>query len=281
MDFNWNMTLCIAAACQDRGKPRVVIASDWKATDSVGTADIQDKLYWITEDIPVLIAGSITRAIELKDTYKQYVEALAAQSSPVQIKQQDLNDHIKEPIKMFKRKLAEEYLSKRFGLNYDAFRTAVSKNEVPESIAIEAFADIAKLDMECELIIVVFTDRQPYIFQIESDGRVENCEDFATIGSGSYIARGVLYQRKHENTVPLGPTVYHIFEAMKLGSIAPDVGEEHTINILYPPGERGKKMGVDTLTPGAERFLHRQFRRFGPKEFKRLPLPSGSLENEY
>ena len=178
MDFNWNMTLCIAAACQDRGKPRVVIASDWKATDSVGTADIQDKLYWITEDIPVLIAGSITRAIELKDTYKQYVEALAAQSSPVQIKQQDLNDHIKEPIKMFKRKLAEEYLSKRFGLNYDAFRTAVSKNEVPESIAIEAFADIAKLDMECELIIVVFTDRQPYIFQIESDGRVENCEDF-------------------------------------------------------------------------------------------------------
>jgi len=70
------MSLCIAAACQDRGKSRVVIATDWKASAGIAAAEIQDKLYWIGDYMPVLIAGTITRAIELKDTYKQYLAIL-------------------------------------------------------------------------------------------------------------------------------------------------------------------------------------------------------------
>ena len=276
------MTLCVAAACQDRGKSRVVIATDWKASAGIATAEIQDKLYWITDDIPVLIAGTVTRAIELKDTYKQYLEAVAAaQPSPIQIKPQDLSDFIKEPIKLFRRKLAEEYVSKKFGMNYDSFRTAVGKDEIPESVAIETFADLAKIDLECQLIIIIFSDGQPFIFRVDSDGTVENCEHFATIGSGSYIAEGVLYQRTHEDSMPLGPTVYQVFEAMKLGSIAPDVGKEHTINVLYPPGELRKTVVGEALTDRAQTFLERQFKKFGPKPFKRLPLPPKSLEPDF
>ena len=163
-----------SAACQDRGRERVVIATDWKASAGIATAEIQDKLYWITDDIPVLIAGTVTRAIELKDTYKQYFEHLTAQAQPFQIKQTDLNDLLKEPIKIFRRKLAEEYLSQKFAPNYDTLRAAVGKNEIPESVAIGAFADIAKIDLDCSLIIIVFSDRQPYIFRIDSDGSVEN-----------------------------------------------------------------------------------------------------------
>ena len=72
------MTLCVAAACQERGKPRIVIVTDWRAEGYSAGADIQDKLYWITGDIPVLIAETITRAIELKDTYKQFFETRAS-----------------------------------------------------------------------------------------------------------------------------------------------------------------------------------------------------------
>lgn len=47
------MTLCVAAACQDRGKSRVIIGTDWKASIEIATADIQDKLYWVTDNVPV------------------------------------------------------------------------------------------------------------------------------------------------------------------------------------------------------------------------------------
>ncbi len=278
------MTLCVAAACQDRGRARVVIATDWQESADIATAEIQDKLYWITDDAPVLIAGTITRAIELKDTYKQYFHNLISQKQRGQIesfKPEDLNDLMKVPITLFRRKLTEEYVSQKFALNYDMFRAAVGRNEIPKSVAIEAFSDIAKIDLDCELIIILFNDKEPYIFKIDSDGTVENCEHFATIGSGSYIAESVLYQRKHEGSTLLGPTIYHVFEAMKLGAIAPGVGQEHTINVLYPPGERRKDTVGEALTPKAQRFMLRTFKKFGPKEFKRLPLPNDSLESDF
>lgn len=87
------MTLCIAAACQDRGRPRLVIGTDWKVASGIATAEIQDKLFWITDNIPVLIAGTISRAVELKDTYRQYFQTLALQIIPGN----DLIDHIKRP----------------------------------------------------------------------------------------------------------------------------------------------------------------------------------------
>jgi hypothetical protein len=277
-----SMSLCIAAACQDRGKARVVIATDWKASAGIAAAEIQDKLYWIGDYMPVLIAGTITRAIELKDTYKQYLAILgSAQPAQIQVKLEDLSDFIKEPIKIFRRKLVEEHMARKFGLNYDTFRTAVGKGEIPESVAIEAFTDIAKIDLDCQLIIIVFIDRQPSIFKINMDGTIEDCENFATIGSGTYIAESVLYQRKQDSRLPLGPSVYHVFEAMKLGSIAPGVGEEHTINVLYPPGERRNDVVGEVLTEKAKEFLERQFKKFGPKPFQRLPLPPESWTADF
>jgi len=38
----------------------------------------------------------------------------------------------------------------------------------------------------------------------------------------------------------LGRRSITFFEAMLLGSIAPGVGDEPTIDVLYPPGERSK-----------------------------------------
>jgi hypothetical protein len=34
--------------------------------------------------------------------------------------------------------------------------------------------------------------------------------------------------------MPVGTTLYHVSEAMKLGAIAPTVGTEHTLSVLRP-----------------------------------------------
>ncbi len=68
------MTLCVAAACKDNRRSRIVIATDWRAETPIASGDIQDKLYWIDNNIAVLIAGTVSRAIELRDTYRQFLE---------------------------------------------------------------------------------------------------------------------------------------------------------------------------------------------------------------
>lgn len=88
-------------------------------------------------------------------------------------------------------------------------------------------------------------------------------------------------QRQHEAKDPLGPSLYHVYEAMKLGSIGSDVGEEHTINVLYPLGEKGKEIVGDWVTEKTKKWLGRQFNKYGPKTFSLLPLPPNPFERDF
>jgi hypothetical protein len=142
------MTLCVAAAGHDHGKPRIVIATDWRAEGYVAGADIQDKLYWIGDDIVALIAGTITRAIELKNAIVQYLEQRQEQKLPSP-KAGDLCDFFRTPVVQFKRKLVREYIGLQFGLTYREFLQAIGSNQIPKTIAIEAMGDIKKLDQDC------------------------------------------------------------------------------------------------------------------------------------
>lgn len=273
------MTLCIAASCQDRRKPRVVIATDWKVSIQSATAEIQDKLYWIDDNTPALIAGTISRAVELKDTYRNHFERLGKRkSSP---KASNLPDMMKRPVGIYKQKLANEYVSLRLGLTYREFLEAVGKNQIPGAVSADIFDEISRISLQCQLIIVVFVGRDPYIYRIDDDGNSHSCDNFAAIGSGSLIAEGVLYQREQESKMTLGRTLYHVFEAMKLGSIASDVGKEHTINIFYPPGEKQKDVAGDCLSEKAKAFLERKFDNLGPRKFSNMPLPKGFFERDF
>jgi hypothetical protein len=268
------MTLCVAAACHDRGKPRIVIATDWRAEGYLAGADIQDKLYWVGDDIVVLIAGTITKAIELKNTIVQYVEQIQAQKLPGP-KAADLCDFFRTPVVQFKRKLVQEHIGLQFGLSYTEFLQAIGLNQIPETIASEAMGEIKRLDQNCCLLLCMFdADGVPRILKVDSDGTLEIVESFAAIGSGSPIAESVLFQREHVEDDVLGASLYHVYEAMKLGSIAPGVGKEFTINVLYPPDREHPHLHGDVLNKRGMAFMEKEFRERGPKpftNFKRLP----------
>ena len=267
------MTLCIAAICQDRGKPRIVIGTDWKASTVEATAENQDKLRWVTDNMPMLLAGTVSRAIELQSVYRQFFDNLSKRKPEVVPDEKNIGDLVRKPVALFKSKLSDEYVSLKFGLSYKDFREAVGKSQVPPSVATDTYTDIKNIDLGCSVILPFFLGKDAYIFRVGSDGGVEECDNFAAIGSGSPIAEGVLFQREHQDDMTLGRAVYHVYEAMRLGSIASDVGKEHTIDVLYPPGEKGKELTGERLTEKAERFLQRKFSRLGPKEFANMPLP--------
>ena len=274
------MTLCVAAACREGRKSRIVIATDWRAENYIAGADIQDKLYWVGGNVAVLIASNVSRAVELRDTFSQLFER--REKSGKQTNASNVIDVFKTPPIVYKKKLINEYVGLKFGISYKGFLDAVEKGRIPVLVAEDTFADIAKIRPGCCLILAFFLNQRPYIFKIEDDGSLENCDNFASIGSGSYIADAALFQREHEADLPISSALYHVFEAMKLGSIAPGVGKEHTINVLYPQGEKGKEVYGEVLTHKGIRFMERQFNRVGPKNFLKIPkLPNGCLEKDF
>lgn len=175
------MTLCVAAACHAHRKSRIVIATDWRAEGYVAGADIQDKLYWVGDDIVVLIAGAITRAIELKNTIVQYEEQRQAQKLPGP-KAADLCDFFRTPVLQFKQKLVQERIGLQFGLSYTEFLQAIGSNQIPETIAVEAMREIKRLNQDCCLLLCMFdADSGSRILKVDSDGTLEIVESFAAI----------------------------------------------------------------------------------------------------
>lgn len=253
-----------------------MISSDWRIENSSSGAEIQDKLYWIGDEWAVLIAGTLTRAFELVDTYAEYLRSL--KNRKIKITDTTIFEHVKRPPILQKYKIANEYVGALLGMTYKDFLTN-GKQILPERQFEEIIADIQRLDLGCQLLLCSFIDGAQRIYKVCDDCSVEASEHFAVIGSGSDIAESVLFQRDHEGDLPLSHALYDVYEAARLGSKAPGVGNQHAISVLIPPRPRGK-ISFSRVSEKGYKFLDRCFKKFGPKEFYRLGLPKESLEEE-
>jgi len=275
------MTLCIASVCQDRERDRIVIATDWKAGTDIAAAENEYKLYWINDNNAVMIAGTVTRAVDLKNTYAQYFLWMLRQVPPIGIKAENISDTLRRPLAMYHKKLADEYCYRTMKLSYKAFLDAVGKKQFPKSIATDTFSEIAKLELDSQLILCMFADDgTAFVYKVDDSG-LELCNNFVAIGSGAIIAEGALYQRKQDFRMSVGTTLYNVYEAMELGSISPTVGEQHTLNLLRPPrmarDETVKNTMVDT-TKATDAKLAKTFKSFGPRKMKGMSLPKNAFE---
>jgi 20S proteasome alpha/beta subunit len=279
------VTLCIAAACRDGKKERIVIGTDWRIESEIAAgADIQDKVYWVNDDMPMLVSGNVTRSVELRDSYKVLLDSWGKESPPKRVTRANIRSFIKAGARLFKRELANEVATFASGLSYEEMRAAVSRKEIPTSVSVPIYRRIEKVDFECDVVVVAFTDDNQYMFQIDRNGHFEQCESFAVVGEGAYVAQAALYLRKHDPEDSLKVTLYHVFEAMHL--VSKCVGSvsryEHTINVLYPPKERGEHVTADYLTGKGFKRLRASYKEdFGMRAIKNFPdLPTGSLKKD-
>ncbi len=271
------MTLCIAAVCYEKKDlPRLVVSTDWKHESGFASAENQDKLAWIREDWPVLMAGTMTRAVHLKDTYRTFLDK---KSEELKTKyRSEIIDTLNQPLTQFKHKLADVLIGSVLGISYDAFLTA-GKSYLPETAFNELFSAVKRIRMDCQLILPLFIKGDPFIFRV-NDEELEYCDNFAAIGSGMDIAEAVLSQRKQDEECSLAKTIYHIFEAGKIVSLAPPpgVGKDHTIVVFYPPTE-GRTVAAKEISTKGYRFLEEKFRAYGPRRVGSFTLEDAFLED--
>lgn len=80
----------------------------------------------------------------------------------------------------------------------------------------------------------------PYFFVVQDSQDHEDVvrpeDNFASIGSGSYVAIPALHQREQEDSNSLLETIYNVYEAKRLSQIVPGVGLATSIDVLYPDG---------------------------------------------
>ena len=268
------MTLCIAAICYQGSNPRIVISSDWQMESELAGAEIQDKLYWIRDDWPVLLAGTFTRAFQLKEAYRSFVDRAVPRLQGMF--RSEFIEFLRQPLILYKHSLADEFIGARLGIPYDVF--LANKGWFPDTTYTEMLTAVRHLPLDCQLLMPMFLFDDPYLWRVNNEA-LEYCDNFAAIGSGMDVAEASLCHRKQDENTSLAKTIYHIFEAGKLATLAgvPGVGEEHTISILYPPDDKNALVIKEVSSKGYRR-LEEKYKECGPRRVTSFGFGDDLLE---
>jgi hypothetical protein len=266
------MTLCVAAECVHKGEGRFVFAKDFAVETEISSAEIEAKWTHIGKaEFPALMAGSGSRALELAGLIGDRLDSDASDD-------ETLIQIARSGVKEFKYKLADEYVGSRLGIGYDKF-LAEGAQILPAETHREMFDVISAITLGCSLLWLPFdADNSTIIMRINDSGLVERCSNFAAIGSGMYIAEAALFQREQSNEKSLGDTIYHVYEAMKLGAAAPGVGENFSLHIVSAPTSSSGQIKLQWVTEDYDKYLDRMFERFGPKKTSGIKFRSRAVK---
>jgi 20S proteasome alpha/beta subunit len=262
------LTLCIAATCLDKKRPRIFVSSDWRAElATLAAVEVHNRLYWLFKGSwCVLIAGTVPSALSLLTTIRQSI-------NPKKLKRGTVEDEIIKAVLKHKSKLVKRYVKSRHSVTLKYLRA--HKAEFDKAAWAETLAAIEKVNLDCSLIVCTFVKNEPLIFQVNEDASVRREQNFTAIGNGSELASAILSFRRQHAQLTLDETTYNVFEATKFARKAkvPGVGKVHSFSVLAPKRKQRK------LRQGAIRKLDKYFDKYGPQQITGLKLPKKHWEN--
>jgi hypothetical protein len=265
--WDTDMTLCIAAISDAfvEGE-HIVGCCDWRVETSTIGAEMELKFRWLTGSWCVMVGGNnLFHAKELSDRYRQLF-----QRERDKINVDNLLELLRQPPQEMRRMLADSYTRHALAISYEEFLdpdTAISK-DMRRGMELE----IGQQQIEAELVLMGVVDRHLVVAKY-LNGVVSIEEDFAAIGSGSPLAESFLFLRSQNRASPLAETIYAVYEAKRIGELAPGVGKTTHIFVMALNIE-DKPFFTTLNTEDDMELLEKQLRKFGPQplnEFLFLP----------
>lgn len=257
------MTLCIAAICKEGMDDRLVICADSRAEVPWAGGNVAFKLRWAAPAWPALIAGETSKADDFLTTCWEVLKN--TKNDP-----RSVFDKLNEASCAHKQKLCERLLRKRLGIPFERFLKQGEKELTPE-VRTRVLYEIEELDFGCEVLVIGFDGTQPFIYSIDADGEVRQHQSFATIGTGSVIAKSTIYQREFSAGCKVEQALYTLYEAARLARIAPGVGATDLFIVLDPPQRENARPRTRMATKAVLKILEKTFRKFGPKPNFKTP----------
>ena len=259
------MTVCIAALCQHKGKPRIVLCTDWRGETYLGASETSDKLRLLPNGWVALLAGDLNRAEELVALYESHLAKKDRFADD-----NELFTFMKRPAEIFKESLADSYIRQSLGISYREFLDRSDK--IPPEIVNAKLNEIDRIKLSTSLILCGFIriaqdDRiDPYLFVVEDEDSHSNVvrveDNFAAIGSGAYVAIPALHQREHDSEKTLMETIYAVMEAKELSRVVPGIGAATSISVMDADAD---KPMLWSITEAGYKRCTALFGRLGPK----------------
>jgi 20S proteasome alpha/beta subunit len=226
------VTICIGAICRENKEDRIVLCADQRVgIEGFASAETGFKLDVIGPGFAAMIAGTLARGRELCGVFNLHIDELL--NNGQKLTQQNILDVLKEPPKMQKRRLLDEYFENTWGITHQQFLDGKLKH-FPDSDRSKIAADIQAIHLDCFLLIAGFIQNTAFLCMCEDSGRVLRLDDFATIGSGSTVAQASLYRRGIQRFSLLEPALYAVYEAKKFAEIDPIIGTETNLVVMAP-----------------------------------------------
>lgn len=271
----------MAAACEHEKEPRIVFCTDWQQQiEGIGGAENRNKMDFVKDGWPVLIADTLCHAEELIGIYRSHLKT-------VDLVETNVLDEMKIPAQMYKATLANDYIKQTLGVDYNYF-LQYGKRRFPEELHREKLDEISRIKLGVSLIVAGFAkcekvgpykeQSQPFICVIEDDEehkdvvRLEN--DFAAIGSGAYVASAALFHREQHWQRPLLYTIYSVYEAHEFADRVPGVGAALSIDVLEPGGIR-------MLSDEGYEYCQKLFKRYGPRMILKQHKDKFEMKDEF
>jgi hypothetical protein len=270
------MTLCIAAACDYvQGRTaKIVLCSDMqKEVDGIGGAETENKVNFVRQGWPTLIAGTIHKANSLVNEYALYFHEHFSE-----VTEFNLEHHLRQPLHVQKKKLADEYLRQTYTFDTE-YLYGRGASALPESLFTKISDEVTKIRIGASLIIAGFIDEtyfqdatieaRPFLGVVSDSGDgmdpdyVQVERDFASIGSGNFAATTSLYRREQNSSDSLCRTIYNVYEANRLSENVPGVGKGLIdISILHQDGH------MEGVSEAGYEHLQKLYADYGPRPIK-------------
>lgn len=246
------MTLCIAAECNYKGTPAIVLCSDWRAqtTESVSGFEVgRDDARKLREisSWSILISGNPDDAKDLiairKKPIKEFSEKeVDPDNSDVAIS--EFQTQLRLAAESRKREIVHHYVAMSYGKDYDEFLKATRPENVID-FHHDIWSGIGRLHLGTDLLICGFCVDTPVIINLDALGHAAWLDNYGVVGDGWQHARTMLCLQPWNSfgtqdalgplhPVPLEHCIYRVFEAKEAAHIAnpQKVGEAIMIQVL-------------------------------------------------
>src|SRR5580658_2107958 len=205
--WEWKMSLCISAVAEFKsGHPKIVCCFDQKISTEQTSAETEMKADFLPHNLLALFAGTVSRAKEVLDIYRDKLRAVGAKTFWA-----DSVEMLREPPRILKRRMLEAYCQARLGITYERLLSA-GASELDPALRRKMLSHISDQNTDVQLIICGFdtTSDNPRIFKFDWDEMTEVTQ-FACIGTGATGAEHALYRRSQHNGMEVKRTLYNVW----------------------------------------------------------------------
>jgi hypothetical protein len=268
------MTLCIAAACiTETGRRAVVVCSDLLATTPTTSSQTVLKQEFLGRYVG-LYSGNIAESRELISFYHDYLMTHPL-DPPDSLSISARLQQLREPLRLFKSNKVEDLVRRRLGISYSEFLDR--RDQIESAMRVKVFDQIDYLTVEEELLIVSIVQagkqERAFIFRQRME-QIETNSNFACIGFGAEAAEQSLHRREQAEIDGLAVTLYHVYEAKKMGEQSPTVGKGESVSIIEFSKNEGKDRdwSIRSLSPKAKDYLAFCYTQYGPQRVGEISL---------